>query len=65
LLPDISDVIIINFRERILLLYSVVVLPRLLLRLLFSGIIGLGIDLDGVLRHSIAFDILPRPMSSR
>jgi hypothetical protein len=32
---------------------------------LFSGIIGLGIDLDGVLRYSVAFDILPRPMSSR
>jgi hypothetical protein len=63
--PDISDVIIINFREGSLLLYSVVVLPRLLLCLSSPSIIGLGVDLDGVLRCSIAFDILPRPVSSR
>jgi hypothetical protein len=65
LLPDVLDVIIINFREGSLLLYSVVVLPRLSLYLSSLGIIGLGIDLDGILRHSIAFDILPRPVSSR
>jgi hypothetical protein len=53
-----------NFRERSLLLYSVVVLSRLLLCLLSPGIIGLGIDLNGVLRRSVAFDILPCPMSS-
>jgi hypothetical protein len=65
LTPDISDVIIINFREGFLLSYSVVALPRLLLRLLFSGIIGLGVDLDGVLRRSVAFDIFLCPVSSR
>jgi hypothetical protein len=63
--PDVSDVIIINFREGSLLLYSVVALPRLLLRLSSSGIMGLGVDLNGVLRRSVAFDILLRPVSSR
>jgi hypothetical protein len=38
-----------NFREGSLLLYSVVALPRLLLCLSSPGIMGLGIDLDGVL----------------
>jgi hypothetical protein len=65
LLPDVSDVIIINFREGSLLLYSVVALPRLLLRLLSPGVIGLGVDLDGVLRRSVAFDIFLYPVSSR
>jgi hypothetical protein len=46
-----------NFREGSLLLYSVVVLPRLSLRLLSFGIIGLGINLNGVLRYSVVFDI--------
>jgi hypothetical protein len=54
-----------NFREGSLLLYLVVVLPCLSLCLLFFGIIGLGIDLDKVLRHSVAFDILLCPISSR
>jgi hypothetical protein len=65
LLPNISDVIIINFREGSLLSYSVVVLPRLLLRLSSSSIIGLGIDLDRILRYSVAFDVLLRFISSR
>jgi hypothetical protein len=54
-----------NFREGSLLSYLIIVLPRLLLRLLSSSIIGLGIDLNGVLRYSIVFDILLCPMSSR
>jgi hypothetical protein len=54
-----------NFRERSPLLYLVVVLPRLSLYSLSFSIIGLGIDLDGVLRYSIAFDIFLRPISSR
>jgi hypothetical protein len=59
LFPDISDIIVINFRERFSLLYSVIVLLRLLLCLLFfSGIIDLGINLDRVLRRFVAFDIL-------
>jgi hypothetical protein len=53
-----------NFRERSLLLYSVVALPRLLLRLSSPSIIGLGIDLNGVLRRFVVFDILLCPMSS-
>jgi hypothetical protein len=61
---DISDVIIINFRERSLLLYSVVILLRLLLCLLFSSIISLGINLNRVLRYSVAFDIFLCPISS-
>jgi hypothetical protein len=56
---------VINFREGFLLSYSVVALPRLLLRLSSSNIIGLGIDLDGVLRRSVAFDVPPCPVSSR
>jgi hypothetical protein len=54
-----------NFREGSLLSYLVVALLYLLLRSSSSSIMGLGVDLDGVLRHSIAFDILPRPISSR
>jgi hypothetical protein len=54
-----------NFREGSPSSYSVIALPRLLLCLSFPGIIGLGVDLDGVLRRSVAFDVLPRPMSSR
>jgi hypothetical protein len=65
LLPDISDIIIINFRERSLLLYSVVVLPRLSLCSSSLGIIGLGIDLDRILRYSVAFDVFLCPISSR
>jgi hypothetical protein len=38
-----------KFREGSLLSYSVVVLLYLLLYLSFSSIIGLGINLDGVL----------------
>ena len=53
-----------NFREGFLLLYSVVALPCLLLCSSSPGIIGLGIDLDGVLQRSVAFNVLPRPMSS-
>jgi hypothetical protein len=53
-----------NFKEKSLLLYLVVALPRLLLRSLSSSIIGLGIDLDGILRYSVAFDVLLCPMSS-
>jgi hypothetical protein len=53
-----------NFREGSPSLYLVVVLPRLSLCLLFSGIMGLGIDLDGVLRRSVAFDVFLCPVSS-
>jgi hypothetical protein len=63
--PDISDIIIINFRKGSLSLYSVVVLPRLLLCSLSFSVIGLGIDLDGVLQYSVTFDIFLRPVSSR
>jgi hypothetical protein len=54
-----------NFKEGFLLLYSVVALLRLLLYLSSFGIIGLGIDLNRVLRYSVAFDIFLRLMSSR
>jgi hypothetical protein len=63
--PDISDVIIMNFREGSPLSYLVVVLPRLSLRLLSSSIMGLGVNLNGVLQRSVAFDILLCPVSSR
>jgi hypothetical protein len=65
IISNISDIIVINFREGSLLLYLVVVLLYLLLYLSFFGIIGLGIDLNGVLRYSVIFDILPCPISSR
>jgi hypothetical protein len=54
----------INFREGSLSLYLVIALSRSLLCLSFSSIIGLGIDLDGVLRHSVAFDVFLCPVSS-
>jgi hypothetical protein len=54
-----------NFKEGSLLLYSVIILLRLLLCLSSSSIIGLGIDLNGVLRYSVAFDIFLCPISSR
>jgi hypothetical protein len=54
-----------NFREGSPSLYSVVVLPRLSLYLSSPGVIGLGIDLNGVLRRSVAFDVLLCPISSR
>jgi hypothetical protein len=54
-----------NFREGSPSSYSVVVLPRSSLRSSFPGIVGLGVDLDGVLRRSVAFDVLLCPVSSR